>query len=178
MGEALLDPLDPVSPPCVVMLPLLPWLPVFPLLLPVELELLLCATANAPAATNTKRIPGNFFIMLSIVFKVLRSTSPPPPQRSRSGTGQVLNTSVAVINLRRECRQGGEEKHSNALCEVPTGELNPHTEEAAHHKVRTLPETRFASRARPLHDGAVFISPPDEYSRVSSRLPFLQCSSQ
>jgi hypothetical protein len=43
------------------MLPLLPWLDVFPLLLPV-LELLLCAIANAPAATNTKRIPGNFFI--------------------------------------------------------------------------------------------------------------------
>jgi hypothetical protein len=28
------------------------------------LELLLCAIANAPAATNTKRIPGNFFISL------------------------------------------------------------------------------------------------------------------
>jgi hypothetical protein len=32
------------------------------------LELLLCAIANAPAATNTKRIPGNFFIFVSIVF--------------------------------------------------------------------------------------------------------------
>jgi hypothetical protein len=44
-GDAVVEPLDPVD--C-------------PLLLP--LGLLLCAIANAPAATNTKRIPGNFFI--------------------------------------------------------------------------------------------------------------------
>jgi len=48
----------------VVALLLLPELADCPALLSVEL--LLCAIANAPAATNTKRIPGNFFITVSM----------------------------------------------------------------------------------------------------------------
>lgn len=85
------------------MLPLLPDpvdCPALPLVEP-----LLCAIANAPAATNTKRIPGNFFILVSIVFKVLRSPSPPLPLGSRPVTAPALNTSLAVIESMRKCRQ-------------------------------------------------------------------------